>query len=64
MTGYTVHTGSNERYSEGWDRVFSQPAETKSSKGKSASKNPKPDSTQNTAAPSKPRKSSKAKKST
>jgi hypothetical protein len=22
MTGYTVHTGSNEKFSSGWDRVF------------------------------------------
>jgi hypothetical protein len=23
MTGYTVHTGSTEQFSEGWDRIFS-----------------------------------------
>lgn len=23
MTGYTVHTGSNEKFSGGWDRIFS-----------------------------------------
>ncbi len=23
MTGYTVHTGSTEKFSDGWDRVFS-----------------------------------------
>lgn len=23
MTGYTVHTGSTEKFSEGWDRIFS-----------------------------------------
>ena len=22
MTGYTVHTGSTEQFSEGWDRIF------------------------------------------
>jgi len=22
MTGYTVHTGSNEKFSEGWDQIF------------------------------------------
>ena len=22
MTGYTVHTGSNDKFSSGWDRVF------------------------------------------
>jgi len=23
VTGYTVHTGSSEKFSEGWDRIFS-----------------------------------------
>ena len=23
MTGYTVHTGSNDKFSSGWDRAFS-----------------------------------------
>lgn len=23
MTGYTVHTGSTTKFSEGWDRIFS-----------------------------------------
>jgi hypothetical protein len=23
MTGYTVHTGSNEKFSSGWDAIFS-----------------------------------------
>lgn len=22
MTGYTVHTGSNEKFSKGWDNIF------------------------------------------
>lgn len=22
MTGYTVHTGSNNKFREGWDKVF------------------------------------------
>lgn len=22
MTGYTVHTGSTEQFSDGWDRIF------------------------------------------
>lgn len=31
MTGYTVHTGSNNKFREGWDRVFqSKSAKTKS----------------------------------
>jgi hypothetical protein len=24
VTGYTVHTGSNKKFTEGWDRVFSK----------------------------------------
>ena len=23
MTGYTVHTGSNENFASGWDQIFS-----------------------------------------
>jgi hypothetical protein len=23
MTGYTVHTGSNQKFSQGWDQIFS-----------------------------------------
>lgn len=23
MTGYTVHTGSNEKFAAGWDQIFS-----------------------------------------
>ena len=26
MTGYTVHTGSTKRFSEGWDRIFKSKA--------------------------------------
>lgn len=22
MTGYTVHTGSNDKFSKGWDQIF------------------------------------------
>jgi len=35
MTGYTVHTGSSEKFTEGWDNIFSG---TKKKAGKSASK--------------------------
>jgi hypothetical protein len=24
MTGYTVHTGSNEKFSAGWDEIFNK----------------------------------------
>jgi hypothetical protein len=26
MTGYTVHTGSTEKFSSGWDRIFPEQA--------------------------------------
>ena len=26
MTGYTVHTGSNQKFSQGWDQIFRGPA--------------------------------------
>ncbi len=35
MTGYTVHTGSTEKFTEGWDQIFEtrsggkRPAKTK-----------------------------------
>jgi hypothetical protein len=34
MTGYTVHTGSNEKFSQGWDQIFRGQASAKSSKTK------------------------------
>ncbi|HEX4073600.1 MAG TPA: hypothetical protein VHX68_20640 [Planctomycetaceae bacterium] len=42
MTGYTVHTGSNVKYSTGWDNVFSgPPRKTKAAaKKKPAKKKP------------------------
>lgn len=39
MTGYTVHTGSTEKFSEGWDHIFkkkkagAKPAKKKVAKG-------------------------------
>lgn len=35
MTGYTVHTGSNEKFSSGWDSIF---ASKKAGKKKAAKK--------------------------
>ncbi len=32
MTGYTVHTGSNDNFRDGWDQIFSG-AKKKTSKG-------------------------------
>ena len=38
MTGYTVHTGSTEKFSEGWDNIF---GDRKASKKKAPAKLPK-----------------------
>jgi len=39
MTGYTVHTGSNDNFRDGWDQIFSdgkkKPASKKKTPGKS-----------------------------
>ena len=46
MTGYTVHTGSSEKFSQGWDQIFqgqkksATKAEAKPA-GKKTSKNSK-----------------------
>jgi hypothetical protein len=29
MTGYTVHTGSNKKFTAGWDRIFKKAASGK-----------------------------------
>jgi hypothetical protein len=29
MTGYTVHTGSTEKFSEGWDHIFGNSGSSK-----------------------------------
>ena len=29
MTGYTVHTGSNDKFAAGWDQVFSGAGKSK-----------------------------------
>jgi hypothetical protein len=45
MTGYTVHTGSTEKFSTGWDRIFQgkkkAAGKSKSSAAKGAAKAPK-----------------------
>lgn len=41
MTGYTVHTGSTLKFSEGWDRIFpgaAQPATKRTAVAKSVKK--------------------------
>lgn len=39
MTGYTVNTGSTNKFSEGWDRIFGNTA----SAGKTAKKTVRPE---------------------
>lgn len=40
MTGYTVHTGTSKKFTEGWDNIFDskKSAGTKSGKKKAAKK--------------------------
>ena len=40
MTGYTVHTGSTEKFSSGWDQIFSAGETKKSKKKVSSAKKP------------------------
>jgi hypothetical protein len=47
MTGYTIQTGSNEKYSSGWDQIFSsettKPTKKKKVKEEKAKKKDKPE---------------------
>jgi hypothetical protein len=36
MTGYTVNTGSNEKFSEGWDKIFGKKSSKKATPAASA----------------------------
>ena len=38
MTGYTVHTGTTVKFSDGWDKIFSKGAKKKPAAAKSAAK--------------------------
>lgn len=38
MTGYTVHTGTSLRFSEGWDRIFQGPKTKQASRTKMVKK--------------------------
>jgi hypothetical protein len=38
MTGYTVHTGTSVKFSDGWDKIFSKGAKKKSTSPKPAAK--------------------------
>lgn len=44
MTGYTVHTGSSEKFSQGWDQIFQgqKKAAPKAEAKPAAKKAPKP----------------------
>ncbi len=37
MTGYTVHTGSTEKFTEGWDNIFGGSGSNKKKTGKKTS---------------------------
>lgn len=43
MTGYTVHTGSTEKFSNGWDVIFTKTTQKKAAKkaGTKTAKKPK-----------------------
>ena len=36
MTGYTVHTGSSEKFSSGWDQIFKSGVKKKTAASKTA----------------------------
>jgi|HubBroStandDraft_6_1064221.scaffolds.fasta_scaffold2212013_2 hypothetical protein len=38
MTGYTVHTGTSVKFSDGWDKIFSKGAKKKSTGAKPAAR--------------------------
>ncbi len=38
MTGYTVHTGSTEKFSDGWDQIFRKKKTAKKTTAKSTKK--------------------------
>jgi hypothetical protein len=38
MTGYTVHTGSSVKFSDGWDNIFAKGAKKKAPSTKAAAK--------------------------
>ncbi|WP_437192999.1 hypothetical protein [Planctomicrobium sp. SH527] len=45
MTGYTVHTGSNDKFRDGWGRIFDAKSKKKSGEAKSSKDaTPKPTS--------------------
>jgi hypothetical protein len=40
MTGYTVHTGTTVKFSEGWDKIFNKGAKKKTAAPKPTAKKP------------------------
>lgn len=60
MTGYTVHTGSSELFSSGWDAIFKSGAKKKATE-KSTAKTPK--AAQKTSKPKAKKAARKKKKS-
>jgi hypothetical protein len=41
MTGYTVHTGSSVKFSDGWDKIFTKGGKKKSANATGATKQAK-----------------------
>lgn len=41
MTGYTVHTGSTEKFVEGWDAIFRKSGSSKAKKKAAKAAKPK-----------------------
>lgn len=51
MTGYTVHTGSTEKFAAGWDEIFRRgPAKKPTAKKKAAARKPAPKTVKSKAA--------------
>jgi len=38
VTGYTVHTGSNKKFADGWEQVFGSQKKQSTSAGKAGAK--------------------------
>ena len=45
MTGYTVHTGSTVKFSDGWDNIFAGSTRKERTGGKKKSAKPRPKKT-------------------
>lgn len=58
MTGYTVHTGTSEKFSAGWDHIFAA-GKTKKAKKEAAASDKKAEKSKTAKASSEKKKSSK-----